>query len=123
LKSVFLAVAVCLIAVPSLAENEEFAYKIMRSDLDTQLQNEGFDPAAIDLVHLVGGLAAQRKICGVGGMKDDLMELSAKEAHVPVNILIDKARAYMDLEVSRVRAIYNDLAFCRRLEDIRERAK
>jgi hypothetical protein len=125
LKSVFLLIAACLVAVPAFADNDEFVYKMMRSSLDTQLENEGFDRTAIDLVRLVGWAAAQQEICGIGGMKDDVIEFSAKEARVPVKILIDKAVSYMKLDVDRVRSTYKnrELEYCRRLEDQREKSK
>lgn len=122
-KPILLALYLCLTTMPSFADNDEFVFKMMRSNLDTQLENEGFDAAAIDLVHLVGGLAAHQKICGIGGMKDGLIEFAANKVHVPVAILVEKAKAYMDLDVYRARQTYSDLQYCRRLEEMRQNGK
>jgi hypothetical protein len=97
MKSAFLATALFFVTFPSLAQspNADFAFNLMQSNLDTQLENEGFEPAAIKLVRLVVWNAANKKICGLTAMKDDVIEFSAKEARIPLPILIDKAGAYI----------------------------
>jgi hypothetical protein len=122
-KSLLLTFLLCLTTLGARADNEEFVYKIMRSSLDTQLQNEGFDPAAIDLVQLVGWDAANVKMCATNPMSQGVIESSAKEARIPINILIEKARAYMDLEVDYRRQISSDLQYCRRFEELLQKSK
>jgi hypothetical protein len=122
LKLAFLTILVCLIASPSNAANEELVYNIMRSSLDTALQNEGFDQAAIDLVHLVGWDAANAKVCGTSSMKEGVIEFAAKKARIPLNILVEKSRAYMDLKIDRIRRTSSDLQYCRNLDEIVEKS-
>lgn len=103
---------------PAIADNEDFSYRLMLSNIETQLENEGFDPPAIDLVKLVARSSANQTICGFGAMKDDVIIYAAKQRRLPLPLLMKKARQYMDLEVSRIRAIFREIDYCRRLQKI-----